>query len=449
MDIINQVGKSISSSSRAAVNKAQNMTEIIRINANIEGAQKTIDEHYISLGKAYKQKCQKNNEDIDNQIIKAIVELETKIAVWKSEITALKGAISCPACGYENKSGAGFCAKCGSSLATKALGDVVCPSCGAELDAETVFCIKCGCRVGQPQPVASSVCHCCGAALIPGNRFCTNCGAVIASADPETMAAAICTTTPVPSPVHEPTGTVPTPEPESMPTSKPMPKPEFLSDPVSKTDPEPGPASEVMVCEEPNVAPEPEAAEDPASVPEPAPVPVSSVPMAAPAPVFEKKIIEEINVAPESAVIEDSVPVSAYESVPEPVTKVDSNPVAVFEEEGLSRKSQIINAAIPDRRARTCNRCGAVMQTGLKYCTKCGLALGEPAPQEKPAPLKDDAPPVVASFCSYCGTKYMTGDSFCSNCGRSTNDSGERICPSCHAVVPDDYLFCPQCGRKI
>src|SRR5712692_10170257 len=50
-------------------------------------------------------------------------------------------SVVCAGCGHANGVGARFCARCGSSLASR------CSSCGAELEASAQFCTSCGAAV--------------------------------------------------------------------------------------------------------------------------------------------------------------------------------------------------------------------------------------------------------------------------------------------------------------
>src|SRR5215204_2429944 len=54
----------------------------------------------------------------------------------------------CPACGFENPAGSGFCGSCGASLERP----VPCPECGADNPAGQRFCNACGVRLEERKP---------------------------------------------------------------------------------------------------------------------------------------------------------------------------------------------------------------------------------------------------------------------------------------------------------
>ena len=52
--------------------------------------------------------------------------------------------MECPKCGFENRSEARFCKKCGTKL------ELMCPSCESPLEPDSAFCDKCGHNLTQP-----------------------------------------------------------------------------------------------------------------------------------------------------------------------------------------------------------------------------------------------------------------------------------------------------------
>jgi class 3 adenylate cyclase/tetratricopeptide (TPR) repeat protein len=61
------------------------------------------------------------------------------------------GAVDCPECGFENRTGARFCGSCGADLTARA-----CPACGAQNPIDHQFCDRCGATldpgVGDAKP---------------------------------------------------------------------------------------------------------------------------------------------------------------------------------------------------------------------------------------------------------------------------------------------------------
>jgi hypothetical protein len=111
-------------------------------------------------------------------------------------------ALLCPKCGAQNKNGAAFCVRCGSSLAysppaamagaTPQTG-VLCANCGTRNSAGSAFCKRCGSSlalsasrvaVNGIAPQVGIFCGDCGTRNAPGSAFCNKCGSSLASAAP-------------------------------------------------------------------------------------------------------------------------------------------------------------------------------------------------------------------------------------------------------------------------
>ena len=59
--------------------------------------------------------------------------------------------MDCIRCGYENESGARFCANCGSELQQS------CKVCGAAISPDAKFCNQCGAPVGTQSDRLSTI----------------------------------------------------------------------------------------------------------------------------------------------------------------------------------------------------------------------------------------------------------------------------------------------------
>ena len=70
----------------------------------------------------------------------------------------------------------------------------------------------------------------------------------------------------------------------------------------------------------------------------------------------------------------------------------------------------------------TCNRCGAPIPEGVRFCNSCG------APQ---IPAANPAP----KFCVSCGHPMATGSAFCNNCGTPVTPAASQP-PAAAAQIP-------------
>ncbi|MGN0738765.1 MAG: zinc ribbon domain-containing protein [Treponema sp.] len=76
-----------------------------------------------------------------------------------------------------------------------------------------------------------------------------------------------------------------------------------------------------------------------------------------------------------------------------------------------------------------CNKCGAEIEEGKKFCGECGA----PAPQEKK--------------CAKCGATIDAGVKFCPECGANQSNE-EKRCHVCGSFVTSTKgIYCPECGE--
>lgn len=119
-----------------------------------------------------------------------------------------------------------------------------------------------------------------------------------------------------------------------------------------------------------------------------------------------------------------------------------------------------------------CSNCGARVDSGTKFCAKCGtkVELSEvvehttvnATESEKTEPMKRvhksksemTVTQVLARVkdvaCENCGTKVGAGNKFCPDCGEKiVIKIPPKNCVKCGAALTVGKKFCPDCGEKI
>ena len=89
----------------------------------------------------------------------------------------------------------------------------------------------------------------------------------------------------------------------------------------------------------------------------------------------------------------------------------------------ISSKMDIDNT--PAQNTIKCSKCGADIDSNLKFCPECGNKLG--------------------NYCKKCGAKLIPGKKFCPECGTSQI----LTCPKCNAEILGNVKFCPECGENL
>ncbi|HAX73123.1 MAG TPA: hypothetical protein DCY20_06330 [Firmicutes bacterium] len=112
---LNKVTHKISSTSKQAVKKTQDMAEISRLKAEIENQQELIHEIFCEIGLKYYQ-TEKIPGPIYEPLFTEINLSEQKIADYQEKITLMKGVRLCPQCGTEINARAIFCELCGLNV---------------------------------------------------------------------------------------------------------------------------------------------------------------------------------------------------------------------------------------------------------------------------------------------------------------------------------------------
>lgn len=133
--------------------------------------------------------------------------------------------------------------------------------------------------------------------------------------------------------------------------------------------------------------------------------------------------------------------------------------IAELEQQNITYRKQIQDI----KGIQHCEKCGAEVPKGVAFCSSCGAAM----PKVDKQVATDDC-----VKCSSCGSMVKKGMRFCTACGQAMIQPGtastdveekksselikealietaERVCTKCGAKVPDDSVFCTECGTKL
>ncbi len=146
MAFFDDLGKKISQAGQTAVQKTKDMTEIAKYNSEISEAERKIAAIYSDIGMLYVKLHRDAPEEQIAPMIKALNEVESRIAECREQIKDIKGIALCASCGAQLTGGA-FCSSCGAPAPAQEKPEgAFCSSCGAPLADGSAFCTSCGAR---------------------------------------------------------------------------------------------------------------------------------------------------------------------------------------------------------------------------------------------------------------------------------------------------------------
>lgn len=192
MAFFDNLGKKASEATAKAMQKAQELSEISRVNSLISEEEKKINATYYQIGKLYVSVHGSDGEENFSGMVAAVLEGEQKINDYRKQIQNIKGVQRCEKCGAEVARGVAFCSACGAPMpkVENPLPDDVirCESCGTMVKRGMRFCTSCGKPMALPtaqdtpplnaseEPSTKKVCPSCGAEIEGDVAFCTECG---------------------------------------------------------------------------------------------------------------------------------------------------------------------------------------------------------------------------------------------------------------------------------
>ena len=148
MAFFENLTKKASETTAKAMQKAQELSEITRINGLISDEEKKINTAYCEIGKLYVSVHGADGEEGFDGMVDAIHEAEKKIEEHKTQLHIVKGVERCEQCGAEVQRGVAFCSCCGAAMPkVETSAEKVCPSCGTKVEGEGAFCAYCGTKL--------------------------------------------------------------------------------------------------------------------------------------------------------------------------------------------------------------------------------------------------------------------------------------------------------------
>lgn len=181
MAFFDEIGKKLSQTGQAAVQKTKQMADVAKLNSDISDEEKNVTNIYYQIGQLYVSLHNDNPEPDFEVLIEQLNESQIQIKNLKQQIQDIKGVKRCTTCGAEIPNNATFCSSCGTAVIQQKTVDaanlIKCNNCGKMIEKGMKFCTFCGNEVFfKPIQSDKKKCLSCGAVLEDGVAFCTNCG---------------------------------------------------------------------------------------------------------------------------------------------------------------------------------------------------------------------------------------------------------------------------------
>lgn len=193
MAFFDNLSKKASETTAKAMQKAQELSEISRVNSLISEEEKKMNATYYQIGKLYVSVHGSDGEENFSGMVAAVLEGEQKINDYRKQIQNIKGVQRCEKCGAEVARGVAFCSSCGTPMPKVENplpdDDIRCENCGTMVKRSMRFCTSCGkpMVLSKVQDAVSMdvseeqtekrVCPSCGTEIESDIAFCTECGA--------------------------------------------------------------------------------------------------------------------------------------------------------------------------------------------------------------------------------------------------------------------------------
>ena len=123
MAFFDNVVNKLTSSSQTVVQKTKDLTELTMLTAQVNDAEKKINDLYYKLGFEVYKAHREEPLEAGAEYFAQITELHQQIAEFKEQMSALNPAPVCPSCGARVSKDMIFCSGCAAWQASQALPD--------------------------------------------------------------------------------------------------------------------------------------------------------------------------------------------------------------------------------------------------------------------------------------------------------------------------------------
>ena len=120
MRFFEDLSKTISEKGKEAVNKARDLTDVIKLKTQLAGEKNKLNETFQMIGRQYYETYKGKEPDEAFQSAFLSVEASKKrISSLEEEICSMEGCRTCPECGAKLNQEDIFCGKCGAKMPEK------------------------------------------------------------------------------------------------------------------------------------------------------------------------------------------------------------------------------------------------------------------------------------------------------------------------------------------
>lgn len=116
-DFFGTLGKKISKATHSAASATSSLVESTKLNAQISGEHKTVENLYRRIGEAVAKKAEAGElqlGDEENAIVEEIRKHKDTILGIRKALASIKGQKICPSCGEQIPKEVAYCPKCGT-----------------------------------------------------------------------------------------------------------------------------------------------------------------------------------------------------------------------------------------------------------------------------------------------------------------------------------------------